>query len=405
MLPDAVANDPDGLALDDLTRSRSWAELVDRATRAGHLFRDTYGIAPGGHVAMLMGNRVELVELVIGALVLAAAWLTADQLAPHRRARSRYILDDSGSTILFTDPEHEARAQPRPRADHDVSVVVAGPELDGRWPRPRDEPFPLDGPGGGTMLYTSRHHRAAQGREARGASRAGRRPWPLGGAAGHARSASTARARTSSPVRSTTPRRWASRPSTCQRRRAGDHAAVGRAASASQLIQERAVRNSHLVPTMFVRLLRLPEEERAAFDASSLRTVLHGAAPIAPPVKHRMIEWWGPVLVEYWGSTEGGVFTLVDSTAWLDQARHGRAGPSPATRCSRSTPTASALPAGEVGTLYTPQPRHRRGVRVPPRARRRRRPPTCAPGTFTMGDVGQVDDGRLRVPRPTGPPT
>src|SRR5690606_36496424 len=71
-----------------------------------------------------------------------------------------------------------------------------------------------------------------------------------------------------------------------------------------RLIAERRVYNTHLVPTMFVRLLRLPEAEREAFDPSSLSHVLHGAAPISVAVKRRMIDWWGPVLLEYWGGSE-----------------------------------------------------------------------------------------------------
>lgn len=69
------------------------------------------------------------------------------------------------------------------------------------------------------------------------------------------------------------------------------------------------VRATHLVPTMCVRLLRLPEAVRAQVRLPALHTVLHGAAPISPSVKRRMIEWWGPVLVEYWGrvSESGGV--------------------------------------------------------------------------------------------------
>ena len=157
-----------------------------------------------------------------------------------------------------------------------------------------------------------------------------------------------------------------------------------------RLIQERAVRNSHVVPTMCVRLLRVPEEERAAFDPSSLSTVLHGAAPIAPSTKHQMIEWWGPVLTEYWGSTEGGVFTLVDSNAWLTKpGTVGKAIPTyevfavdaegerlPPARSARSTPTTSS-PTRSSSTT---------------RPRRRPRPRTSRPGTFTMGDVGHVDE-------------
>ena len=158
-----------------------------------------------------------------------------------------------------------------------------------------------------------------------------------------------------------------------------------------RLIQERAVRNSHVVPTMCVRLLRLPEEERAAFDPSSLSTVLHGAAPIAPSTKHQMIEWWGPVLTEYWGSTEGGVFTLVDSDGLAHQARHGRQGDphlrGVRRRRRRRAPARRARSARSTPTTSSP-------TRCSSTTRPRRRPTAAhlAPGTFTMGDVGHVDE-------------
>jgi long-chain acyl-CoA synthetase len=158
-----------------------------------------------------------------------------------------------------------------------------------------------------------------------------------------------------------------------------------------RLIEERGIRTSHLVPIMFVRLLRLPDEERAAFDPSSLVTVLHGAAPIAPDVKARMIEWWGPVLLEYWGSTEGGVFTLVGSEDWL--SRPGTVGRAlPTYEVFAVDPaTGERLPPGEVGTLYT------KATTTTEVFEYHGDPDKTAtahlgPGTFTMGDVGRVDE-------------
>jgi long-chain acyl-CoA synthetase len=74
-----------------------------------------------------------------------------------------------------------------------------------------------------------------------------------------------------------------------------------------RLVQEFHISHMHAVPTMFVRLLRLPEEVRLRYDVSSLRFVIHGAAPCAIDVKRAMIEWWGPVINEYLGSTETGI--------------------------------------------------------------------------------------------------
>ncbi len=74
-----------------------------------------------------------------------------------------------------------------------------------------------------------------------------------------------------------------------------------------RLVQQYRISHMHAVPTMFVRLLRLPEEVRKRYDVSSLRFVIHGAAPCPVEVKRAMIEWWGPVINEYLGSTETGI--------------------------------------------------------------------------------------------------
>jgi long-chain acyl-CoA synthetase len=74
-----------------------------------------------------------------------------------------------------------------------------------------------------------------------------------------------------------------------------------------QLVERHRVTHMHMVPTMFVRLLRLPDEVKARYDLSSLRFVAHGAAPCPVAVKRAMIEWWGPVIHEYFGSTETGI--------------------------------------------------------------------------------------------------
>ena len=106
---------------------------------------------------------------------------------------------------------------------------------------------------------------------------------------------------------------------------------------------------------MFVRLLRLPDATRDAFDAPDLHVVLHGAAPIAASVKERMIAWWGPRLVEYWGGTESGVVTLVDSNEWL--AHPGTVGRAlPHWEVFAVDDDGRRLPAGETGALYS---RHR----------------------------------------------
>ena len=82
-------------------------------------------------------------------------------------------------------------------------------------------------------------------------------------------------------------------------------------------VEKHSITHVHMVPTMFVRLLNLPAIERRKYDLQSLESVVHGAAPCAPTVKHRMIEWWGPIINEYYGSTEAGLVTYVNSKEWI----------------------------------------------------------------------------------------
>jgi long-chain acyl-CoA synthetase len=80
-----------------------------------------------------------------------------------------------------------------------------------------------------------------------------------------------------------------------------------------QLIEKYKVSHSQLVPTMFSRMLKLPEADRMRYDTSSLEIAIHAAAPCPVPVKQQMIEWWGPIIHEYYGATEGLGFTACDS--------------------------------------------------------------------------------------------
>lgn len=84
-------------------------------------------------------------------------------------------------------------------------------------------------------------------------------------------------------------------------------------------IEEHRVTHAQFVPTMFGRMLQLPDEVRGRHDISSLRLAVHAAAPCPVEVKQRMIDWWGPILVKYYGATEGNTMTIVDSAAWSER--------------------------------------------------------------------------------------
>ena len=89
------------------------------------------------------------------------------------------------------------------------------------------------------------------------------------------------------------------------------------AAEMLSAIERHRVTHMQVVPTMFVRLLRLPDEVRARYDLTCLRAVIHAAAPCPVDVKRRMIEWWGPIISEYYSSSEGAGGTFITAAEWL----------------------------------------------------------------------------------------
>jgi long-chain acyl-CoA synthetase len=122
------------------------------------------------------------------------------------------------------------------------------------------------------------------------------------------------------------------------------------AAEALRLVEQYGVTHTHMVPTMFHRLLALPDEVRAKYDLSSLRYVIHGAAPCPVTVKQQLIEWLGPIVVEYYAATEG-VGTLVDSPTWL--AHPGTVGrPMVPELVKVADENGSAVAPGEVGLVF-----------------------------------------------------
>ncbi len=117
-----------------------------------------------------------------------------------------------------------------------------------------------------------------------------------------------------------------------------------------RLTQKYQVSHSHMVPTQFNRLLQLPEETRNSYDVSSLRFMIHAAAPCPVSVKHKMLDWWGPVVYEYYAATEGGG-TIATPDEWLQYP--GTVGrPWAGAEVKILDDDGNELPAGEQGTVY-----------------------------------------------------
>jgi long-chain acyl-CoA synthetase len=142
-----------------------------------------------------------------------------------------------------------------------------------------------------------------------------------------------------------------------------------------------------MVPTMFHRLLALPEETRKSFDTSSLRFVIHGAAPCPVPVKQRLIEWLGPVVVEYYAATEG-LGTLVDSATWLEHP--GTVGrPMVPGLVKVADEKGDDLPPGETGLVFL---QAQAATRFDYYGDAEKTEGAFRGDYFTLGDVGHMDE-------------
>jgi fatty-acyl-CoA synthase len=115
-------------------------------------------------------------------------------------------------------------------------------------------------------------------------------------------------------------------------------------------IERFRVTVTQMVPTMFVRMLQLPDETRSAYDVSSLRLAVHAAAPCPPDVKDAMISWWGPMLAEYYGATEQHGTTVITTSEW--RAKRGSVGKAAMGVLHICDDDGNELPAGEIGTIY-----------------------------------------------------
>ena len=153
-----------------------------------------------------------------------------------------------------------------------------------------------------------------------------------------------------------------------------------------QLIESKRITHAQWVPTMFVRMLKLPESVRRHVDVSSLRVAVHAAAPCPADVKEQMLDWWGPILIEYYAGTENNGFCCITSEQW----RQHRGSVGCATQgvlhiCSES---GEELPLGETGLVYFSDGPQFSYHRDPERTAEA----TNSLGWTTLGDIGRLDE-------------
>ena len=151
-------------------------------------------------------------------------------------------------------------------------------------------------------------------------------------------------------------------------------------------------KRSQFVPTMWIRILKLPEEVRAKYDMSSLELAIHSAAPCPIKVKKAMIDWWGPILYDIYGGTESAGATAITSQEWLEKP--GSVGRSVQGIIRICSDEGDELPVGETGTIFFETDNDFSYYNDPEKTEDSRNPKH--PGWRTYGDIGHIDeDGYL----------
>lgn len=369
----------------------SYRDLDEQSIRIAHLFRDR-GLVAGDHIAILMENRVDVLPVVFaaqraGLLYTPVNWhLSADEAA--------YVVSNCGARLLvystkLRDLAEEALAQPN--AVESVLAVGGSENADdlltaasaystdpvpgsvegaymfyssGTTGQPKGIVPTLTGVRFGTGLPIDRTMRQAFGFDCNTVYLS---PGPLYHAA---------------------PLGW-----TMGTIRNGGTVVVMEsfdAADTLAAIAEFNVTHAQFVPTMFVRLLKLPKAVRESHDVSSLKVVVHAAAPCPIEVKEQMIEWFGPILIEFYSGSEGTGFFMIDTPDWL--AHRGSVGKAVLGVPHICDDDGGELPAEEVGTVWFSDINRFEYHNEPEKTAAA----FNAKGWNTLGDLGYLDhDGYL----------
>ena len=387
----------DETAIIDEAGEMSWSDFNSRINRVIHLLR-SLGVNPGDTIAVMSGNRRELFEIGAAAIHSALIFVPVNWHWVSRELA--YVLGDSDAKVLFVEDQYGDVARDAcsdPQAESCRHRIVIGvTEVPGfanyeQLLGEQDTSEPEGQASGGPMFYTSgttgfpKGVRSAINQTgndvgiieliALGAGATLHIPQDgvtlLDGPAYH----SAQLALSLYPVLGLG--------SACVMRQHFD------AGSFLSLVDRYHVTNVHLVPTQFGRLLKLSDERKRSFDGSSLVSVIHGAAPCPAQVKQAMIEWWGPVLTEYYGGTESGILTVIHGPQWLE--RPGTVGKSLGSfELTIVDDEGQSCEPGHVGQIYW---RNLSGSDFSyHKAQGKTDAAHLAPGVATLGDVGHLDD-------------
>jgi long-chain acyl-CoA synthetase len=325
--PDRLAaTDPTRVAYRIGDREITYAEMVQQSVRIARVLRGR-GLERGSVVAIHLPNTVGLFE--VAWAVMRSGFRLTTVSTRLNAADVAYILRDSGARAFVSCSElAEVATEAVAQIGADCLLLSLDGDLPGFEPLPDlltdvpSQPLP-DECEGGDLLYSS----GTTGRPKGVASELAFAP--LGTMSGSAPFLQQTWGFDESSVYLSPAPLYHSAPlrfSMTVQRFGGTVVVMPRfdAEAALRLIEQYGVTHTQMVPTMFVRLLALPEERRAAYDLSSLRAVIHAAAPCPPEVKRAMIAWVGPIVDEYYAGTENNLMTLIRAEEAL--ARPGSVG-------------------------------------------------------------------------------
>ncbi|NCU10677.1 MAG: acyl-CoA synthetase [Sphingomonadaceae bacterium] len=379
-----TAPDRPAVIMTDGSPGLTYAQLEDRANRGARLIR-SLGIGTGQTIAYWLPNCPEVFE-VYWAGQRAGLYVTPIATA-LTGAEADYIVENSGARLVVVSPEIAGLAAlSRPAGVTILTLEEWRTALDSQPPGPIADEAP-----GFHMVYSS---------GTTGRPKGIRLPLPQGAVTDLHQLAAQIEGRyglgpqdtylSPAPLYHTAPLAY----TTAAHRLGATVVLMPKFDPEEWLraVERYRVTMTQMVPTMFVRLLKLPEDVRKAYDLSSLRHVIHAAAPCPVPVKHAMIEWLGPILYEYYGGSEGNGSTGITSEEWL--RKPGSVGKATWGTLHICDDAGNELPPGEQGIVYFEGGWDFQYLDDPEKTRESRNP--LHPAWSALGDIGYVDeDGYL----------
>ncbi|MBN7796264.1 acyl-CoA synthetase [Parahaliea mediterranea] len=330
----------------------TYGQLDERSNQGAQLFR-ALGVAAGEHIALLMENNRQFLEICWAA---QRAGIIYTPISTHlRRDEAAYILENCGARVFIGSWRlHDVAQQLRERGGDLAGWFMVGGVSEGfeSWEEAIDaqpvEPIADQG-NGVAMLYSSGTTGKPKGVFVPPHSDDVLADMPLAQSLGQAFGFSEETVYLSpAPLYHAAPLHY----NMMTIFQGGTTVVMEKfePERALALIEEHRATHSQWVPIMFIRMLKLPEEVRARYDVSSMQFAIHAAAPCPVEVKEKMIEWWGEVIVEYYAASEGIGITIIDSANWL--THKGSVGPALVGEVHILDDEGNELPPGEIGTVY-----------------------------------------------------